>query len=190
MRRPGAAPLSIGALGEILFRTLRVRSSSPPNAERAYEFTDRPYPSAGACHPLNAYLVVDRCRGLDPGLYRYVPDEHALTRVCGRNDGVERLLQEAAHATGAGARPQILMILAARFARVSWSYGPLSYNLILKEVGVVFQSVYLAATAMGLGACALGVGDARVFEEVAGTDGLVETSVGEIFLGSPPETGG
>ncbi|WP_438021727.1 SagB family peptide dehydrogenase [Sorangium sp. So ce233] len=190
VRRHGAVPLSLGALGELLFRTLRVRSLSPPNAERAYEFTDRPYPSGGACYPLDVYLAVARCAGLDPGLVRYVPEEHALERVCERNGGVDRLLQDAAHATGVGAPPQVLIILAARFARVSWSYGPLAYNLILKEVGVVFHAVYLAATAMGLGACALGVGNSRLFAELAGVDSLVKTSVGEILLGSRPETPG
>ncbi|XXT64097.1 SagB family peptide dehydrogenase [Sorangium sp. So ce693] len=190
VRRHGAAPLSVDALGELLFRTLRVRRFSPPSTEKPYEVTDRPYPSAGACYPLEAYLAVDRCRRLDPGLFRYVPEEHALELVCGKNRGVDRLLQDAARATGVEAPPQVLMILAARFARVSWSYGPLAYNLILKEVGVVFHSVYLAATAMGLGACALGAGDARLFAEIVGVDVLVATSVGEILLGSLPDVRG
>ncbi|MCA9711234.1 MAG: SagB family peptide dehydrogenase [Myxococcales bacterium] len=186
VRRPGRVALPLSALGELLFRTMRVRELSSPTAERAYEFSDRPHPSAGACHPLETYLAVDRCEGLEPGLFRYLPREHALEPVCGSEGGVDRLLVDAAHATGVAERPQVLMVLAARFARVSWAYGPLSYSLILKEVGVVFQSVYLAATAMGLGACALGVGNSRVFAELVGVDPLVETSVGEILLGSMP----
>ncbi len=106
--------------------------------------------------------------------------------MCESNDGVDRLLQDSAHAAGVRQRPQILMILAARFARVGWAYGPLSYSLILKEVGVVFQSVSLAATAMGLGACVLGVGNSRVFAQLTEIDPLVETSVGELRLGSMP----
>jgi hypothetical protein len=44
--------------------------------------------------------------------------------------------------------------------------------------------MYLAATAMGLGPCAVGGGDADLFARAAGTDYYAETSVGEFLLGS------
>jgi oxazoline/thiazoline dehydrogenase len=78
----------------------------------------------------------------------------------------------------------VLFILAARFARVAWKYESIAYSLILKHVGVVLQTMYLAATAMGLGPCALGCGDADLFARAAGTDYCAETSVGEFLLGS------
>ena len=80
----------------------------------------------------------------------------------------------------------------------------IAYALILKHVGVVYQTMYLAATAMGLAPCALGCGDSDAFARAAGTDYYDETSVGEFLLGSllrrnrlwrrmsdrhPPETG-
>jgi hypothetical protein len=52
-------------------------------------------------------------------------------------------------------------------------------------VGVVFQTMYLAATAMGLDPCAIGGGDADLFARAAGTDYCAETSVGEFLLGTP-----
>jgi hypothetical protein len=39
---------------------------------------------------------------------------------------------------------------------------------------------------MGLAACALGGGDSDLFADAAGTDYLVESSVGELVLGSRP----
>ena len=57
-------------------------------------------------------------------------------------------------------------------------------QLTLKHVGVVIQTMYLAATAMGLGPCAVGCGDADLFGRAAGTDYFAETSVGEFLLGS------
>jgi hypothetical protein len=47
-----------------------------------------------------------------------------------------------------------------------------------------FQTMYLAATAMGLAPCAVGGGDADLFVRAAGTDYCTETSVGEFILGS------
>jgi SagB-type dehydrogenase family enzyme len=53
---------------------------------------------------------------------------------------------------------------------------------MLKDVGVVFQTMYLAATAMGLGACAVGTGDAEAFAAATGLDPEHETSIGELCL--------
>ena len=85
---------------------------------------------------------------------------------------------------------QVLLILAARLPRISWKYASIAYSLILKHVGVVYQSMYLAATAMGLAPCALGCGDSDAFSRAAGTDYYDETSVGEFLLGSLPDPKG
>lgn len=50
----------------------------------------------------------------------------------------------------------------------------------------LYQTMYLAATAMGLAPCALGCGNADAFVRAAGTDYCAETSVGEFLLGSLP----
>jgi SagB-type dehydrogenase family enzyme len=122
---------------------------------------------------------------LEPGLYHYDPSRHQLTRLCGRTADVRKLLRDAA-ASAALAEDtlQVLLILAARFPRVTWKYESIAYALTLKHVGVLFQTMYLAATAMGLAPCALGGGDADLFARAAGTDYRAETSVGEFLLGS------
>jgi hypothetical protein len=50
---------------------------------------------------------------------------------------------------------------------------------------VLYQTMYLAATAMGLAPCAVGGGDADLFARAAGVDYYAETSVGEFLLGNP-----
>ena len=86
---------------------------------------------------------------------------------------------------------QVLLILAARFARVAWKYESIAYALTLKHVGVLYLTMYLAATAMGLAPCAIGGGDADLFARVTGTDYYAESSVGEFLLGTPrPQPGG
>ena len=53
----------------------------------------------------------------------------------------------------------ILLVLTARFQRVSWKYELIAYATILKGVGVLYQTMYLVATAMRLAPCAIGAGD-------------------------------
>lgn len=50
------------------------------------------------------------------------------------------------------------------------------------------QTIYLAATAMGLGACAQGYGDTAAFVAATGVDERQESSVGSIVIGSPTPT--
>jgi SagB-type dehydrogenase family enzyme len=85
-------------------------------------------------------------------------------------------------------RPQILITIAARFGRVSWKYSSIAYALILKNTGVLTQSLYLAATAMGLGGCAVGITDIALFGRVTGLDLHVEGPVGQFAMGRPAPT--
>ncbi len=183
-------PITDRQLGEFLFRVARVRDRRQVEvpAERgpvAMEFTSRPYPAGGALYELEVYAVVGACAGLAPGLYHYDPAGHRLVRRSGPTPEVAALLRDAGESTGARAdNLQVLLVLAARFARVAWKYESIAYALTLKHVGVVYQTMYLAATAMGLAACAVGGGDADLFAHAAGTDYVAETSVGEFLLGS------
>jgi SagB-type dehydrogenase family enzyme len=172
IRRQGSTLPTSAQLSEFLFRTLHQRDGR------------RPYPSGGACYPLKAYVAVHRCLGIAPGLYAYDPASHELIIVGGPGPGFERLLADAAGAAGVELPPQVLIVLAARYISTQRVYPDISYSLILKEVGAVFQAAMMAAAAMGLGACPLGCGNALLFSQLVDVDPLIESSVGELMLGS------
>ena len=67
-------------------------------------------------------------------------------------------------------------------------FEAMAYALVLKHVGVLYQTMYLVATAMGLAACGLGSGDNVHFAEATGIDAMVEDNVGEFMLGRPRAT--
>jgi oxazoline/thiazoline dehydrogenase len=81
-------------------------------------------------------------------------------------------------------RPQIVMTLTSRFQRLSWKYESIAYAATLKNVGVLYETMYLVATAMELAPCALGAGNSDLFSRLIGTDYYRESSVGEFMLGS------
>jgi SagB-type dehydrogenase family enzyme len=76
------------------------------------------------------------------------------------------------------------MFMASRFQRLGWKYNAIAYAATLKNVGVLYQTMYLVATAMDLAPCGLGSGNSDLLAEAAGLDDLNESSVGELMLGS------
>jgi SagB-type dehydrogenase family enzyme len=95
-------------------------------------------------------------------------------------------LRDAQASAGLAQPPPLLITLASRFQRRSWKYAAIAYANTLKHVGVLYQTMYLVATAMGLAPCALGWGDADLFAAAVGTAYYAESSVGEFLLGSAP----
>ncbi|MDL2075483.1 SagB family peptide dehydrogenase [Streptomyces sp. GXMU-J15] len=179
---PGS-PVTVDQLAELLYRTVRIRATF--TGGDGQELADRPLPSGGSVHELEVYPLVTNCAGLAPGLYRYAPDRHELELVREPGPATEPLVREARAATMADDDPQVVLLVAARFGRVMWKYETVAYPLILKHVGVLYQTVYLVATAMGLGVCGLGGGDTSAFAAATGRDPLLEGTVGELVLGTP-----
>jgi oxazoline/thiazoline dehydrogenase len=186
-----ARPITARQLGEFLYRVARVIGCrdgevTAPHGPVRLEFAPRPYPAGGSLYELEMYAAIQSCKNLARGLYHYDPARHRLIQLRGVTAEVAELLRDAAASSAIPEDAvQVLLILAARFARVAWKYESIAYALTLKHVGVVYQTMYLAATAMGLGPCAIGGGDADLFARAAGTDYCTETSVGEFLLGNP-----
>jgi SagB-type dehydrogenase family enzyme len=187
VRLHGERPIHVRQLGELLYRAARVRSFGVSSGVHAYPTTRRPHPGGGACHELELYLAVRACEGLAPGLYHYEPADHGLSALSGSTPAVDALLSSARAALQTASQPQVLLVVAARFGRVMWKYEAMAYATILKDVGALYQTIYLVATAMGLAPCAVGSGNADLFAAAAGLDYHAETSVGELALGSRPE---
>jgi len=184
-------PITARQLGEFLFRVARVTGYreaevTTPHGSVRLHLAPRPYPAGGSLYELEAYVAVQVCTDLASGLYHYDAAGHRLIRLCGRTAEVAELLRDAAESTAIPEDTlQVHLILTARFSRVAWKYESIAYALTLKHVGVVYQTMYLAATAMELAPCAVGGGDADLFARAAGFDYCTETSVGEFLLGNP-----
>jgi SagB-type dehydrogenase family enzyme len=181
-------PIAFAELAQFLDGTARVLArgtSSIDDAESSpvLEHAVRPYPSAGASYELELYLAVDKCEGLERGMYHYDAEGHVLVRIATRAPYFEALLREAQFAMGVSATPQIVITITARFGRVSWKYSSIAYSLILKDVGVLLQTFYLEAAALGLGGCAVGTTDIELFAKMTGLAFHAEGPVGQFVLG-------
>ncbi len=191
VRTYSSQPITARQLGEFLYRVARVTEvkEAAVNTTRGsmpLTIALRPYPSGGALYELELYVAINKCEGLPRGLRYYDPLNHRLCEVSPLTPDVQKLLTDAAVSAQIPSESlQVLLVVSARFRRIGWKYTDLAYSLILKNVGVIYQTMYLAATAMGLAPCALGCGDAQLFSRAAGADYYAESSVGEFLLGNP-----
>ena len=76
-----------------------------------------------------------------------------------------------------------MITIAARFGRTSWKYSSIAYALILKDAGVLVQTLYMMATGMGLGGCAIGIANIDLFAKMTGVEFHVEGPVGQFAIG-------
>ena len=184
-----AHPINVTELATLLERTARIRTRwdsddfGPDGPVLSY--TSRPYPSGGSAYALELYLAIGKCDGLARGFYHYDASAHALVRLDVAGQQVDEMIGAAVYAMDAESSPQVLFTIAARFGRVSWKYASLAYALILKDVGALTQTLYLAATDMGLGGCAIGTGNIDQFAKMTGLAIHVEGPVGHFALGRP-----
>ncbi|MEW9532372.1 SagB family peptide dehydrogenase [Microbispora sp. NPDC049125] len=188
VREFGDRQLTLSQIGELLYRTARVRSltkaasSDPIPVPRS----SRPYPSTGGAYALELYLAVSDCAGLQRDVYFYDPLSHALYTTGASEEALGELLDDARVSAGLPAEPPVLIVITARFRRMNWQYEGLAYSALLKDVGVLMQTLYLVCTAMRLGCCALAAGDGDLSARALGTDWRLESSIGEFVLGSLP----
>lgn len=117
----------------------------------------RTAPSAGATYPLVLYLAAGTVESLPAGLYRYLPEEHALTlRVRGdlRRDLCSAALGQRWVREGAAT-----VALAAIFARTARRYGERGRRYVQMEAGHVQQNIHLQAAVLRLGTVVVGAFD-------------------------------
>jgi SagB-type dehydrogenase family enzyme len=165
-------PLSLEALSRLLHAAQGITDE-----RRAF----RAAPSAGALYPVEVYPVVHNVTGLPSGLYHYAVREHALERLQQRD--LRAAVTQAGLYQGFLGEANVCFVLSAVFQRTRWRYRERAYRYILLEVGHVGQNLYLQATSMGLGACAVGAFLDDSLNDLLEVDGLAEAALYMVSVG-------
>ena len=147
----------------------------------------RNYPSGGARYPLEIYPLLLNVATFEKGFYHYHPFHHRLEYLGRKARYLDALRlvtrQRMERPPEDPSEPAVLFIVTAVHARVCWKYDGIPLPLILQETGALYQTMYLAATAMGLAPCAVGAFPERAIGEILGLDPANETQVGLFALG-------
>jgi SagB-type dehydrogenase family enzyme len=141
--------------------------------------TLRTVPSGGARHPFETYLMVfpNRVEGLDYGLYRYLPLQHALILHDSSAGVGEQVISACRPGQRWVANSAVIFVWTAIPYRTEWRYAPLSPKLIAQDSGHLCQNLYLASEAIGAGTCAIGAYNQALMDAALGVDGQDEFTI-------------
>lgn len=186
-RKFGDTSLNLDELSKLLFLSCRIKSETRSNGKTLlYDVSSRPSPSGGGCHSLEVYPVVNRCDGLDRGLYRYQPNTHSLLRLESKLSQRHLMIQRAKYMNGGQMEPDVLLVISSRFGRVNWKYRSMSYATVLKDAGALIQTLYLNCEQLQLAGTALGAGNIYQFAKMISRPIPQESSVAEFIIGTRP----
>lgn len=162
-------PLLLGRLSTLLW------ASGGESGRRQGGFRFRTAPSAGALYPIETYLAARTVEDLAPGLYRYLVPAHALELL--RRGEVSGELAEAALGQEMVREAAACFVWTGVVRRTTGKYRERGYRYIYMEAGIACENLHLAATALGLGACAVGAFRDDAVERVLGIDGEDEIAL-------------
>ena len=162
------APLPLKDLSSLLWATQGV-------TEKAFSAWYRTAPSAGALHPIDTYLVVNRIEGLHPGIY-FLDVAGFLLEMRKKGDfslpiARAALEQEMARAAA------VVFVWVAVIERSRQKYRQRAYRYIYLDCGHIAQNLYLAASAMNLGCCGIAAFFDDEINDLVGVDGHEETAI-------------
>lgn len=132
--------------------------------------TMRTVPSAGARHAFETLLCVNNVSGLRPGLHRFLALDHALIEE-NLDPGISDSLVKACLGQEFVKSCAATFIWTAEVYRMTFRYGERGYRYLHLDAGHVCQNLYLAAEAIGCGACAIAAFDDDEVNRVLGLDG-------------------
>ncbi len=184
------APIPLEHFEQLLQLCARMQSTiaTPDTGEIGF----RSFPSGGARQPLEVYPLVQRVESIPTGIHHYDAHRHALTFLGDPEPARRALVENAMQKLGAPSmsrgEPALLLVITAVIARTCWRYHGIPYQLILREVGALEQTLYLAATRLGLAACVIGAFPELAVSEILEVDSRDEAQVGLLALSVPSES--
>lgn len=179
-RKFNLKPISEKDLSAILYFSAGQRSLTTST-----NTTKRMYPSAGARYPIEIYPFILKSGDiLSRGIYHYHPPSHGLELVRRNNFLNQTWKQFSQPWMKNGA---ILLIFTAIFDRVEEKYGNRGYRHVMTDYGLITQNLYLVSTALGVGVCSIGGFDDNGINEILDLNGIDESIVGAMILGSVNE---
>ena len=146
---------------EILWSTIGITVDGVTGPTRAA-------PSAGATNPLTIYLVVGQVEDLEPGVYKYRPEDNSL-EIVAEGDRSQELAGAALNQQAIEIAPFSLLI-ATDYQQTTGRYGERGRRYVEIEAGAAAQNANLMAENLGLKGVWIGAFEDNQVQEVLGVN--------------------
>ncbi|HEY0229849.1 MAG TPA: putative peptide maturation dehydrogenase [Dokdonella sp.] len=170
-----ARTLSLASFSAVLYRVFGARAAD--DYAPGLRLLKKGVPSAGGLHATGAYVLVQRVEDIAAGLYHYHPLDHALESIKPLHaDEAAALAKRFVAAQAYFVDAHVMVMPTSRFVRNFWKYRnhAKAYRALILDVGHLSQTLYLAATELGLGAFITAAINEVDIEEAFGLDPLEE----------------
>ncbi|NBO23810.1 MAG: SagB/ThcOx family dehydrogenase [Chlamydiae bacterium] len=184
IREPSTKRMDLEELSTFLWYVARVKEKKEAhkNTEKQHTTMKKTVPGGGGLHEINLYLIINRVKGLESGFYFYEPFQHKLKKISDIHEEHRQIITNCKKAYDGVADPDVMISMSAKFGRINWKYESIALSIILKNAGVLYNQMYLVATALNLHPCGVGNGNSDLFSKAIQSNYYEETSVGEFIL--------
>jgi len=167
-RKYNEESLSLEELSFLLWSTQGVKDIRGNNYA-----TIRTVPSAGARHPFETYLVINRVEGLKKGLYRYIALSNQLALVY-EDDNLEEKISKVTMNQIFVGKGAVTFIWTCVPYRGEWRYYISAHKPMLLDAGHICQNLYIGCESIGCGTCAIAAYDQYEIDKLIRVDGKNE----------------
>jgi len=108
----------------------------------------RNVPSSGSRYPIETYFVAGEVKGLDTGIYRYVPSTHSIITMSEDPD-LSTAIATASMNFKVVTRAAVTFIWVGIPYRSTWALGNRGYRSVLLEAGHTCQELIMTAGCFG-----------------------------------------
>ena len=143
-------------------------------------------PGGGGLHGTEAYVLVQRAEGLEPGIYHYLPMRHALESL---QKFTQAEMRDLMYRCVAGQEwfqdVPVMVVMTYRFDRLFWKYRrhAKAWRVAHLDVGHLSQTMYLSAADLGLGAFVTAAINDHTIEQALGLQTLKEGAIAIVGFG-------
>jgi len=143
----------------------------------------RTAPSAGALYHIEKYILINNCQQIDPGIYHYNIQDHALEHLK-EGDNSDSFAKASLDQKMIALAP-ISFIWTAIFQRSKWKYNQRAYRYCYLDAGHIAAHLSLAAVRLGLGSCQVAAFYDNEINDLLDIDGKEESVLYLSVVGIP-----
>ena len=145
--------------------------------------TLRTVPCGGGRHEFECYMAIQNVEGLDDGYYHSLPMTHAIEMLDEGSD-LHDFISASLEGQDWACKANVVFYYGFVCYRAEWRYGIYTHRMVMADAGHITENLYLAATSIHLGGCAVGALNGKICDQKFDLDGKEEFMIYAMPVGT------